>query len=264
MPVYIAEKTPGTTVITDIIDEVRLVKSEYEIGRTVHACEIINLGHEKLLETCRPGVLEGMIYGAVTQTMMAKILGDIPDANIMVSKATGAVWPPALSHDPHIVPTFFTKMEEGGPHVSIVGAQVDGYGVEIERTFFLGAVPESARAPFEAMFEARALAYELAKPGASMGEIDRAVRKLITDRGYGDCMLHRTGHGLGITGHEAPYLADGYDRELQPGMLISIEPGIYLPGQGGFRHSDSVLVSEDGAVPLTQAPETLKEVTIAL
>jgi Xaa-Pro dipeptidase len=264
MPVYIAEKTPGRTVIIDFIDEVRLVKSEYEIARTVHACEVINLGHEKLLEICRPGMLEGAIYGAVTQAMMAKILSEIPDANIMVSKAAGAVWPPALSHDPHIVPTFFTKMEEGGPHVSIVSAQVDGYGVEIERTFFLGAVPEGAGVPFEAMFEARALAYELAKPGANMGEIDRAVRKVIVDHGYGERILHRTGHGLGITGHEAPYLADGYDRELQPGMLISIEPGIYLPGQGGFRHSDSVLVTEEGAVRLTQAPETLEEVTIEL
>jgi Xaa-Pro dipeptidase len=264
MPIGIAQRTPGNTVVTDIIDEVRLVKSEYEIGRNVHACQIINMGHEKVLETCRPGVLEGQIYQTASQAMMVKILGDIPAANIVVSRAVAAVWPPKMSHDPHIVPTFFTSMEEGGPHVSIVFAQVDGYGVEIERTFFLGSVPEKAKAPFEAMLEARGTAYKLARPGANMGEIDRAVRQVITDRGYGDRILHRTGHGFGITGHEAPYLADGYDRELAPGMLISIEPGIYIPSFGGFRHSDTVLVTDDGCTSLTRAPENLTELTIPL
>lgn len=264
MPVGIAEQTPGKTIVTDIIDEVRIIKSDYEIGRNVHACQIVNMGHEKVLDTCRPGVLEGVIYSESSQLMMGKILTDIPEANFIVSQAVGAVWPPTLSHDPHIVPTFMTVMEDEGPHVSIVSAQVDGYGVEIERTFFLGSAPEKAKAPFEAMFEARAKAFELAKPGANMAEIDRVVRQLIIDRGYKDFILHRTGHGLGITGHEAPYIADGYDRELKADMLISIEPGIYIPGFGGFRHSDTVLITNEGCVSLTKAPETFEDLTIAL
>jgi len=264
LPVGIAQWTPGNTVLADIVDEVRIVKSDYEIGRNVHACQIVNLGHEKLLETCRPGVPEGAIYAAASQAMMARIIADIPEANFTVSKAVGAVWPPALSHDPHIIPTITTPMVEGGPHVSIVFAQVDGYAVELERSFFLGTVPEQAKAPFDAMFQARALAYELARPGASMEEIDRVIHRFIVERGYGHRILHRTGHGLGITGHEAPYLADGYDRELVPGMLISIEPGIYIPGVGGFRHSDSVLITDEGCAKLTRAPETLAEVTIPL
>jgi Xaa-Pro dipeptidase len=264
LPIGICERTPGKTVVTDVVDEVRIVKSAYEIGRNVHACRIVELGHEKILETCRPGVIEGAIYSVSTQAMMARILADIPDANIIVSRAVGAVWPPALSHDPHIVPTLSTPMEEGGPHVSITFAQVDGYGVELERTFFLGDVPEAAKAPFEAMFEARARAYELARPGANLSEIDLEVRRVIIGRGYGDHVLHRTGHGFGITGHEAPYVAEGYERELLPGMLISIEPGIYIRGLGGFRHSDTVLVTEEGCVSLTRAPETLEEVTLEL
>lgn len=264
MPAGILERTPGNTVVTDIIDEVRIVKSEYEIGRNVHACQVINLGHEKLLEICRPGVIEGAIYAAVSQLMMSRILTDIPEANLIVSRTVGAVWPPSLSHDPHLVPTFGTTMERDGPHVSIVFAQVDGYGVEVERTFFLGEVPENAKDPFAAMLEARAKAYELAGPGAVMSDIDTAARRVIVDRGYGDRILHRTGHGLGITGHEAPYLAEGYDRELEAGMLISIEPGIYIPGQGGFRHSDTVLITDEGCVSLTHPPETLEELTIPL
>ena len=264
LPVGIANQTPGKHVVADIIDDVRLVKTAYEIGRTVHACSIINEGHRKLLEITRPGVMEILIYGEVVREMMGKTLMEIPHANLIVSKFVGAVWPPSLSHDPHIVPTPFTTMEEGGPHVSIVTAQVDGYGVEVERTFFLGRVPEQARKPFEIVMKARALAYELFKPGAVLEEIDRKVRQVLIDAGYEDRILHRTGHGLGITGHEAPYIALGDSRKLLPGMLISIEPGIYIPGEGGYRHSDTVLVTVTGCIRLTKAPETLEELTIAL
>ncbi|MHA1320188.1 MAG: M24 family metallopeptidase [Promethearchaeota archaeon] len=145
---------------------------------------------------------------------------------------------------------------------SIVYVQVDGYGVEIERTFFLGHIPDKAKKTFEVMFQARELVYSMLKPGTIMEEIDTKVRKFITDNGYGNYRIHRTGHGLGITGHEAPYLAEGYDRPLEPDMLISVELGIYIPGLGGFRHSDSVLITNDGYIKLTKAPEKLEEVLI--
>ena len=116
---------------------------------------------------------------------------------------------------------------------------------ELERTFFLGHVPEEAKRPWDAMMEARALANELTKPGAIMHEVDLAVNNLLRKAGYGDNLLHRTGHGLGVTGHEGPFLAEGYYREILPGMIYTVEPGIYIEGIGGFRHSDTVLVTED-------------------
>lgn len=264
LPMYIAEQTLGRMIIRDIIEEVRVVKTPYEIGRTIHACKVINRGHKELLKICKPNMLEFALFQEVTGVMMKRIIRDIPHANFIVTDTIAAVWPPSFSHDPHIIPNIFAKMEEGGPHVSIVSAQVDGYGVEIERTFFLGEVPEKAFKPFETMYEARELAYTMLKPGAVMSEIDKKVRKFIKKRGYGDNIIHRTGHGLGITGHEAPYLAIGYDKELEPGMLISIEPGIYIPGNGGFRHSDTVLITEDGYEKLTKAPEELNEVTLPI
>ncbi len=263
-PVAIYEKTPANKIVIDIIDEVRIEKSDYEIARSVHACEIAKLGHAKLLEVCRPGVTEARLSQEVTQAMRAKMLADIPAPNSNVTNIWASVWPPSLSHDPHNRPSQTTVMQEGGPHVSIVIAQVDGYGVELERTFFLGSVPEKAKAPFEAMFQARELAYKLTKPGANMSAIDVAVRESIIQSGYGDFVLHRTGHGLGITGHEAPYLARGYDRQLASNMLISIEPGIYIPGIGGFRHSDSVLITDHGCINLTPAPDKIDELTIPL
>lgn len=262
MPVGIAEKTPGTVVVTDVIEEVRLIKTEYEIGRTVHACSIVDLGHATLLGMCKPGLPEGAIFSAVNGVMTKKIFEDIPTANFNVTKAMAAVCPPAIAHDPHHVPSLAMPMENGGPHVSIVIAQTDGYGVELERTFFLGAVPETAKKPFDVMCEARATAYGLLRPGQHMGELDSAVRKVVIDAGYEDAIIHRTGHGFGITGHEAPYLAIGETRLLETGMTVSIEPGIYREGEGGFRHSDTVLITDDGYVCLTHAPDTLEELVL--
>lgn len=264
MPVGIAAKTPGEHVIVDIIDDVRLIKTGYEIGRSVHACSVINEGHRKLMEITKPGAVEVLIYGEVVRAMMGKVLAEIPDTNLLVCRFVGAVWPPSLSHDPHIVPTPFTAMVEGGPHVSIVTAQVNGYGVEVERTFFLGSVPEFAKRPFEVMMQARSTAYGMLKPGAILEEIDRKTRQVIIKGGYEKNIIHRTGHGLGITGHEAPYVALGDRRRLEPGMLISIEPGIYIPGEGGYRHSDSVLITDTGYIRLTDAPDSLQDMTIKI
>ena len=259
MPAGILRETRGTTVLTNIIEDVRVVKTDYEIGRTVHACQVIDQGMKKLLETTRTGQPLFVIYSGVTGDMMAKALMEVPDLNMLVTKFIGAVWPPSMSHDPHIVPTPFQLMETGGPSCSIVTATVDGYGVEIERTLFLDTIPEHAKKKFEVMMKARALAYKLAQPGTVLEEIERQVRQVFIDAGYGDNIIHRTGHGLGITGHEDPFLALGDRRKLAPGMLVSIEPGIYFKGEGGYRHSDTVLITENGNVSLTHAPVNMEE-----
>ncbi|MGD0854698.1 MAG: M24 family metallopeptidase [Dehalococcoidia bacterium] len=187
---------------------------------------------------------------------------EVPDLNLIVSKFLMAVWPPSISHDPHIIPTPFVEMVEGGPSCSGVTAMVDGYGVELERNLFLNFVPEHAKKPYEAMMKARALTFELAQPGMVLEEIDRRVRQVFIDAGYGDNVIHRTGHGLGITGHEDPFIALGDKRRLAPGMIISFEPGIYFKGKGGYRHSDTVLITETGNLNLTEAPDTLEALTL--
>jgi len=261
MPSGIREETRGTTIITNIIEEVRVIKTDYEIGRTVHACQVVDEGMKKLLELTRVGVPIITIYSGLVQAMMAKALIEVPDINLMASKFQGAVWPPSISHDPHIIPTPFMVMEEGGPSCSIVGAIVDGYGVEIERTLFLEHVPDHARKLFDLMMKGRALAYKLAQPGTVLEEIDKQVRQVFIDAGYEKNIIHRTGHGFGITGHEDPFLALGDKRKLAPGMIVSIEPGIYFQGKGGYRHSDTVLITETGNLKLTEAPEDIESLT---
>lgn len=255
---------PGKLKVADVIDEARLVKTDYEAGRIAYASQITDAGLAKCLELSRPGAMELTLYGDSVRHMMGMFIMENPNANLLVSKFLCAVWPGRLSAQPHSVPGLFEQLKEGGPNVVIVTAQADGYSAEVERTYFLGGVPEDCRRPFEVCMEARALAYELVKPGAAAAEVDEAVLNLLKRRGYGDAILHRTGHGFGITGHEPPWIAMGSGNILEKNMVVSIEPGIYLPEVGGFRHSDTVLVTGDGCRSLTGAPDRLEDLVLPL
>ena len=194
-----------------------------------------------------------------------KWLVDTPEATMLATKMSGVIQPPLISHDPHNFTNILDLgMVKGGPHVSIVAGILNGYGCEVERTFFLRDVPEAARKPYDVMMQARAVAFEMCKPGMSMHDLDAAVNNLIRDAGYGDNLLHRTGHGIGVTGHEGPFLAEGYHHEIQPGMVFTIEPGIYIKGIGGFRHSDTVLVTENGNESLTPLPDSIDDMTFPI
>lgn len=258
------QATPGNHKIVDIIDEARLVKSEYEIGRIAYASQVVNEGLAKALELSKPGAQEITIYSEGVRHMMTKVLLEIPNPDLMVSKFVCAVWPPRQSVQPHSQPGVFDALEEGGPNVSIITAQANGYSAELERTYFIGNVPEEAKAPFNDVMEARALAFELAKPGVPAAEVDRAVLDLLKKRGHADHILHRTGHGFGVTGHEPPWIAVGSDEIMEENMVISIEPGVYIPGIGGFRHSDTVLITAAGCLPMTQAPENLEDLILPI
>jgi len=262
MTLEIFEKTPGNKIVLDIIDEVRFIKSQFEVGRYVHACNVLAVGFQKVMAVTKPGSMFFEIYGAASQEMMAKAVLEIPEINPLATRVAALVQPPSVSHDPHNFTNLFMQMVDGGPHVTIVAGQVDGCGVELERTFFLGSVPEAAKRPFEVVMEARRMTYERLQPGANMGRIDKEINYFLKKAGYGENLLHRTGHGMGITGHEGPFLAEGYDRELEVGMMVSVEPGVYIPGLGGFRHSDTVLIDETGAISLTGVPDSLEELLI--
>ena len=95
-----------------------------------------------------------------------------------------------------------------------------------------------------------------------MSEVDMRCNRIFRDAGYGANLLHRTGHGIGVTGHEAPFFAEGYDRLIEPRMIFTIEPGVYLPEVGGFRHSDTVLITDTGSVSLTPVNDSLDYLTL--
>ncbi len=115
---------------------------------------------------------------------------------------------------------------------------------------------------FEIMVKSQEAAINTISPGVKCCEVDKAVNKVLIEAGYKNLIRHHTGHGIGLEGHEPPWLDIGNDQELKPGMVVSCEPGIYEVGYGGFRHSDTVLVIEDGWEPITYYPKDLESLTI--
>ncbi|MEU5797639.1 aminopeptidase P family protein [Streptomyces sp. NPDC047813] len=126
------------------------------------------------------------------------------------------------------------------------GGLKDGYGSDTTRTVHVGEPTEEERRVHDIVREAQEAGYQAVRPGVACQEVDRAARRVITDAGYGEYFIHRTGHGIGVTTHEPPYMIEGEELPLVPGMCFSVEPGIYLPGRFGVRIEDIVTVTEDG------------------
>lgn len=263
-PHFVSAALHGQVEVSGIVEDLRAIKSPWEVARHQYASDMMLVGMEELLRHCKPGVLAMTAYGAASGKMTQKMFTDLPSTNIFSTKLQAGAQPQSISHDPHNFTDFFIPFTEGGPHVALSAGTTNGYGAEVERTFFLGHVPEHAKRPFDVMMEARALAYNLAVPGAIMHDVDAAVNGLLRKEGYGENLLHRTGHGFGVTSHEAPFLAEGDYREIRPGMVFSIEPGIYLPGIGGFRHSDTVLITETGNRNMTPWPDAIEALTLPI
>ncbi|MBI3504465.1 MAG: aminopeptidase P family protein [Proteobacteria bacterium] len=263
-PLQVYEAIPATRVRDDAVDDARMIKSDYELGRIAYACGLCSDASRRLLAGAAPGRALIQVAPELTAMTLMRVLRDDPATNMLATRLQAVFQPPSVSHDPHNFTNVNMSMAEGGPHVAIMNFVVNGYGSEIERSFFIGRVPDAARRPFEVMLEARHLAIELTVPGNVMGEVDRRVNDVFRKAGYGEFLLHRTGHGIGVTGHEGPFLADGDERVIEPGMVFTIEPGVYLPGVGGFRHSDTLMTTATGNLSLTEGPESLDELTVQI
>jgi len=146
-------------------------------------------------------------------------------------------------------------IEAGDPVVLDFGARVEGYPSDQTRTVVYGdADPSEAfQEAFEAVRDAHRAGVEAVEPGIEAGTVDRAARSVLEDRGYGEAFIHRTGHGVGLDVHEEPYIVAGSDRELKPGTVFSVEPGVYLGGEFGVRIEDLVAVTADGCERLNDS-----------
>jgi Xaa-Pro aminopeptidase len=149
-------------------------------------------------------------------------------------------------------------IEEGDMVVLDFGGIVDGYGSDTTRTVHVGEPTDEERSVHEIVEQAQQAGFEAVRPGIECQEIDHAARKVITDAGYGEYFIHRTGHGIGLTTHEPPYMVEGETHLVEPGMCFSIEPGIYLPDKFGVRIEDIVTVTDDGARRLNTTPHEIQ------
>lgn len=249
--------------VEDVVFPSRIIKSPEEITMlnvsATYSDTIVSVGKELL----KPGMTElGMLNRMITRTV-DKMIEDLGDVVYVPGGPAGALIPSGLRTAlPHALPSG-RKLQADEPMILSCGANVWGYRTECERTFFVGSPSKEWRKVFEVMREAQAMGIELMQPGAVCEEIDRQVLDFIRAKGYGDYIRHRTGHGKGLEEHETPYIAMGDTTVIQPGMIFSSEPGIYIEGFSGFRHSDIVWVSDDGPVVLTQYPKDLESMVVA-
>ncbi|WP_158248679.1 M24 family metallopeptidase [Chromobacterium sinusclupearum] len=245
------------------LDRVRLVKSDWEIARLERAAAYAAEGVNRLLARAYDGmsVAEGYALGP---RLLRAIIQHEQHFDPLCTKVLLAPWPAPLSAQPHAIPRLGQRLE-GGPHVVICVVRLDGYTAECERTFFTRPPTAEAQDRFKLMCRARSLAESLLRPSAPCAVIDQAVNRFLSEQGFADwhIRLHRTGHGLGLSNHEGPWLAEGSDDVLRAGMVVSIEPGLYLDKEGGYRHSDTYVITANGARCLTlDAPTSLKALTL--
>jgi Xaa-Pro aminopeptidase len=248
--------------VADFVEQLRTVKSPKEVEKIRFAAKVADKIAQRLLKNSKEGVPLMTIVAPASQEMYSAVLGKIPDANLLVTNSTAAVWMGAISTMPHRAPSAFDVIKAGVPNVELTTVQADGYSAECERTFFAKNVEDKAAQIFKDMTEVREKALSEVKEGVLCSEVDAEAKKLLVKKGHEKNILHRTGHGIGIGTHEEPWVAEGWGYPLKENMIISIEPGIYFEGYGGFRHSDTVLVTRSGYEILTKTPTDLNSLTI--
>jgi Xaa-Pro aminopeptidase len=146
--------------------------------------------------------------------------------------------------------------------VSETSAPVWGYNAELERAMVVGPPTDEMRRHFEHMRAAQQVAFAALRPGVTCAAVDRAVLSYFSEQGILDTWGQHTGHAIGLRNHEAPFLDVGDETVIEPGMVFTIEPGVYVAGLGGFRHSDTVAVTSDGIEVLTDYPSDIESLTL--
>ena len=250
----------------DLIPSMRLIKSEEEITLIRESAKWANLAHSLLQEYTEEGLWDVEVALAATyeaSTIMKKTLGPEYEPlrrSVPVSAGfRGQVG--EMSAIPHSMATK-RVIRKGDIVVTGASADVGGYSCELERTMIVGKPTAKQKRYFNVMVKAQEAAFNTFKPGVKCSEIDKATIRVFKKAGLMHLVKHHSGHGLGLEGHEPPWLDIGNDEPLKAGMVVSCEPGIYETGFAGFRHSDTVLITEDGAEIITYYPRDLDSLTV--
>jgi len=228
------EQRLASTVLRDL----RMRKSPAEVAALREAGAAIDAVHRRMAEWLRPGRTERQV-AADLAAAMREAGHQTPEFAIVGSGPNGA--------SPHHTASD-RVIEAGDPVVvDIGGVMPSGYRSDSTRTYVVGgAAPDGFADYYAALFEAQRAAVAAVRPGVSCESVDAVARSMLTEAGYGEAFLHRTGHGIGLDGHEDPYLVAGNPLPLEPGMAFSIEPGVYLAGRHGARIEDIVVCTADG------------------
>lgn len=244
-------KQLGARALADtagLVSELRLIKDEGEIRRIAKAIKVQEAALEAVLEDLQAGIPEIELAAWLEFEMKTRGSSEPAFDVIVAARANGSL--------PHAIPGK-TKTGVGKPLLIDWGATVGGYRSDMTRTFSLGKWSRTMREIYEITLEAQLAALDAIAPGVAMQDVDAAARDVIADAGYAEHFGHGLGHGVGLDIHEAPRLARGSTGTLEPGMVVTVEPGIYLPGVGGVRLEDLVVVTDRGSRNLSSLPKDL-------
>lgn len=265
----LSEVLPEASVQTmrDLIEDMIMVKSAEEIALIRESARWGNLAHQLLQEYTRPGVIESEVSNRASHkaTMaMVSALGPeyrplswtFPGAHAGYRGQIGKQ--SAIAH----AMTTNARIQAGDVLVTGASAALGGYYSELERTMIVAPVSEEQRRYFSLMLGAQDTAFEAIRPGRPCSDVDRAVRAYFEKHDLMPYWRHHVGHAMGMGIHEAPFFDIGDHTEMRPGMVFTVEPGIYINGFAGFRHSDTLAVTESGIEMLTYYPRDLESLTI--
>jgi len=231
-----------------LLSRLRLIKDEAEVRSIRKAVRIQQRALEATLESIKPGRTEASIAAELEYNLKSLGAEGVSFPIIVAARANGS--------KPHAAPGK-TKTGKNQPLLIDWGARVDGYCSDMTRTICLGAWPKPLRAVYGVVLDAQLSAMKAVRSGVRARDVDAVARSIISDAGFGDFFGHGLGHGIGLDVHEGPRVSRQSDTVLEAGMIVTIEPGVYLPGVGGVRIEDDVLVTESGAKNLCSLPKSL-------
>jgi Xaa-Pro dipeptidase len=247
-----------------IVESLRRVKSEDELACIQLSCDWAVRAHHRMQAAIETGRTEMECYTPAATETLFEMVHEMPGwrPRGMDSAGLTAMFVAGRST---AMPHGFVKghgIQRGDVLVSGAGANIDGYLSELERTMIVGEPSPQQVRGFEAMLALQTRAFEAMAPGVPAGEVELATVRLAAELGVSENLRHHVGHSIGLEGHEAPFLDRGEEAVLEPGMVFTIEPGVYFKELGGFRHSDTVVVTEHGCRVMTGYPRELKDLII--
>ena len=243
----------GASELVDVghaIRHLRLRKREDEVEKLQRAAAITDRAGEDVFGRMRVGMSEAQV-ALMIGTVIGELDGEVAFPSIVQSGPNTAM--------PHAQPSN-RKLGAADFVLLDFGAAFAGYNADTTRMAVIGEPSPTHREMHDAVLRGHDAAIEAVRPGMTTGDVDAAARRVIEAAGYGDRFFHRVGHGLGLEVHEDPSLDPGSQTVLEPGMVFTIEPGVYIPGFGGVRIEDDVVVTESGCRVLTQSDRALRTI----
>ncbi len=249
--IYRSFKEAHFVKASSIIGELRKYKTADEAVKMRESSGLAEKALEKIIPMIKAGMRENEVRDLLEAEM--KNLGMTrPSFETIIGSGSNSALPHYTAGD--------KVLNTGDSIVIDFGGIYQGYCSDMTRTVMLGKAADEYKEVYEIVKEAQKRAVEAVKPGMKASDIDAAARNYITEKGYGDYFIHRTGHGIGMEVHEEPYISDISKTALKPGMAFSIEPGIYIPGKFGVRIEDLVMVTESGVEVLNKFTKELIEI----